>query len=668
MFAILWSLGKINKMYKSIKCVLRRESLVHSPKNNQTLNLFYRQVRRYYTIRSVGLINPYFVTGFIDGGAATPPAFSIEGGLMSTAEKSSKVNLTLPVKLKFLIRFDDQSLLELIKSYFGCGTVTEYRMNKFIYSVESFSDLEIIISHFDKYSLISEKLVNDFHFFKCVYEMIKSRKDLTERDLNKVLSLKETRVEVFRDIEDPNWLSGFVSRQGNFIIDIRYSTDKILKQIMLKFQVSVNIYDKNLLKSFSSYLGSGSFYSRETRKIGDFRVQKVEDIFNIIIPLFQKYPLLGTNGQKFANFSRVADLIKNKAHLTVAGLEEIVRIKSGMKEKTDLSLTRTTSRVIKKREVVQPQPQADRTTKNIGKVKSSVLRSDGLKGSSSLRSYLAGLIEGDGHIAVHDKNSKSKVFRPKIILVFNIHDKPLADKLSAQLKVGKVISKPKAGHVLLQILAKEEVLNIINLINGYMRTPKIEALHRAINWINERDNSCIPCLGIDLSPLDSNNWLAGFTDADGYFAITLYDRKKNGVFLSTSVKTAFRIEVKQNYSREVTLDQGGASYFNILSEIASFFTVNLYSRTRKTEDKEFYAFVAVAENLRSLEIVRNYFDRFPLYSSKYLSYKDWCLVQDIKKAPLTKENLDKIKIIKNNFNSKRKVFNFSHLDSFAILA
>lgn len=44
----------------------------------------------------------------------------------------------------------------------------------------------------------------------------------------------------------------------------------------------------------------------------------------------------------------------------------------------------------------------------------------------------------------------------------------------------KVISKPNAGHVLLQILAKQ-VLNIINLINGYMRTPKIEALHRAIN-------------------------------------------------------------------------------------------------------------------------------------------------------------------------------------------
>ena len=282
---------------------------------------------------------------------------------------------------------------------------------------------------------------------------------------------------------------------------------------------------------------------------------------------------------------------------------------------------------------------------------------------SSFAPYLAGLIEGDGHIAVHDKNTQKNEYRPKIIIAFNIYDKPLADKLSTELKVGKVISRPDAGHVLLQILAKQEVLKIINLINGYMRTPKIEALHRAIRWINEKDNSSIPLLGLDSSSLESNCWLAGFTDADGCFGITVYDRKKNGVFLRTSVQTSFRIEVKQNYCRQVTLEQGGSSFFNIMSEIAAFFTVNLYSRTRKTEDKEFYAFAAVAHNSRSHEIVRKYFENFPLYSSKYLSFKDWCLVQDLHKGSLSKDNLERIKSIKNQFNSKRKVFDFSHLNS-----
>jgi len=119
--------------------------------------------------------------------------------------------------------------------------------------------------------------------------------------------------------------------------------------------------------------------------------------------------------------------------------------------------------------------------------------------------YLAGLIEGDGYIGVYNENPKIKRFRPKIIIVFNINDKPLAEKLSSMLNIGKVIDKSKAGHVLLQILAKQEVLNIINLINGKMRTPKIEALHRAISYINRIDKTSIPLLEIDNSNLDSNS-------------------------------------------------------------------------------------------------------------------------------------------------------------------
>ena len=284
--------------------------------------------------------------------------------------------------------------------------------------------------------------------------------------------------------------------------------------------------------------------------------------------------------------------------------------------------------------------------------------------SYKLAPYLAGLIEGDGCILVHDKNTKAKKYRPKIIIVFNLADKPLAEKLSIELKIGKVISKPNAGHVILQILAKDEVLKIINLINGYMRTPKIEALHRAIDWINENDNSSIPCLSLDLSPIESNNWLAGFSDADGSFSITLYDRKKDRKFLRTNVQTFFRLELKQNYSKKVTIDQGGSSYFFILTKIAAFFTVNLYTRTRYKANKEYYAFMVISHNSRSHQIVRKYFDTFPLYSSKYLAYKDWCLVQDLHKGKsLNKQDLDKIKEIKAQFNSKRKKFDFSHLNS-----
>jgi hypothetical protein len=118
--------------------------------------------------------------------------------------------------------------------------------------------------------------------------------------------------------------------------------------------------------------------------------------------------------------------------------------------------------------------------------------------------------------------------------------------------------------------------------------------------------------------------LAGFADADGSFNITIYNRKKkrSGTVLRREIQTSFRIEVKQNYSREVAEEIGGGSYFNILTKIAAFFEVNLYTRTRNSKDKVYYAFLAVSATLRSHKIVRKYFDCFPLYSSKYLAYKD----------------------------------------------
>jgi hypothetical protein len=60
-----------------------------------------------------------------------------------------------------------------------------------------------------------------------------------------------------------------------------------------------------------------------------------------------------------------------------------------------------------------------------------------------LGSYLAGLIESDGTIAVHDKESKSKKYNPKIIVVFNLADEPLAQKLAFITNSGVIYKKKR---------------------------------------------------------------------------------------------------------------------------------------------------------------------------------------------------------------------------------
>jgi hypothetical protein len=100
-----------------------------------------------------------------------------------------------------------------------------------------------------------------------------------------------------------------------------------------------------------------------------------------------------------------------------------------------------------------------------------------------------------------------------------------------------------------------------------------------------------------------------------------------------------------------------------MTNIAVFFTVNLYTRTKTVDDIVYYAFMVISRNWRGHDIVRNYFNRFPLYYSKYLAYKDWCRVQYLHRGvSLSKESLNKIKRIKNQFNSKRKICHFLHLD------
>ena len=164
-----------------------------------------------------------------------------------------------------------------------------------------------------------------------------------------------------------------------------------------------------------------------------------------------------------------------------------------------------------------------------------------LESNSLLGPYLAGLIEGDGTIAVHDTKSTALKYRPIIIVVFKKADLPLAEYLKNLTNCGSVYIKSDRGYILWQIQDIISVYTIVTLINGHMRTPKIEALKRTIFWLNEyianNKNSKLPSTRfilskinlikfepMDNSPIDSNPWLSGFSDADANFSINIHKR------------------------------------------------------------------------------------------------------------------------------------------------
>lgn len=150
------------------------------------------------------------------------------------------------------------------------------------------------------------------------------------------------------------------------------------------------------------------------------------------------------------------------------------------------------------------------------------------KNISYLRSNLAGLIEGDGTIITpkKPKSPSGSINVGFIEIIFSIKDISLGLNLQ-NLLGGRIYFR--ANSCILRIKRKENLYLLILLINGYMRTPKIQSLHNLIEWYNYKYNVHIPLLGLDYSPLISNSWLSGFFDADGSFYLNWSKNDKNTI-------------------------------------------------------------------------------------------------------------------------------------------
>jgi len=281
---------------------------------------------------------------------------------------------------------------------------------------------------------------------------------------------------------------------------------------------------------------------------------------------------------------------------------------------------------------------------------------------------LAGLIEGDGSISVPSSLRSAKGIKryPYIKIVFHINDYPLAVCLQKQF--GGTFLFSKGGTYLgWRIFKEKEVFAVCKTINGYFRTPKIEALHNIIVYFNQSEKVLtntdgfekLPFLGLDQSPLESNSWLSGFTDADGHFGLSVYTLKGRKKMRANLIFKMELQQVSQFYTK--------STYLDICSKIATLFQTKVKASTRTRDGKKYFSYVITTTNKNSNKLVLNYFEHYPLFSSKFLNYKDWrelLLLQESHNGVYPSEYFDKALITRANFNSTRTTFDWSHLDYF----
>lgn len=269
-------------------------------------------------------------------------------------------------------------------------------------------------------------------------------------------------------------------------------------------------------------------------------------------------------------------------------------------------------------------------------------------------SYLAGIFEGDGHIWMPKYNMKKK-HNPRFCITFNLKNEPLAKKLLEIIGYGFIRYKPKDNACVLVISPVKGLKFIIQCINGELRTPKIIQLHNLIDWINKNHSSEIKKLPVKKGNLDKDSWFAGFVDADGSFSIQ-HTKLEDG---AKKRKISCRLRIEQRMYEPLTKN----SYLDVLTEISTLLNCNLNTRKQISTDNKY--FIIAASSRKSLLTIMTYFKNFPLYSSKYLDYKDWEQAANLilENNHYTEKGIIKINDLKDNINLKRTYFNWDHLNN-----
>jgi hypothetical protein len=98
--------------------------------------------------------------------------------------------------------------------------------------------------------------------------------------------------------------------------------------IQLEFNISQHKRDEQLIASLVKFLGCGNTYTKGN--ICRFRVTNLTDITIKIIPFFKVNLILGEKLKDFEDFCIVAQILKDKNHLTQEGLDLIREIKARM--------------------------------------------------------------------------------------------------------------------------------------------------------------------------------------------------------------------------------------------------------------------------------------------------------------------------------------------------
>lgn len=130
---------------------------------------------------------------------------------------------------------------------------------------------------------------------------------------------------------DPWFITGIVDAESTFSISIRkLSKYKIGWYVEPSFTIGLDKKDLPLLESFKYTFGGIGSIMRQSEDCYVWRVSSLKDLINTVIPHFDKFTLHTQKRADFELFKQIVEMISQKKHLTIEGLQLIVDLKAAL--------------------------------------------------------------------------------------------------------------------------------------------------------------------------------------------------------------------------------------------------------------------------------------------------------------------------------------------------
>jgi hypothetical protein len=140
--------------------------------------------------------------------------------------------------------------------------------------------------------------------------------------------------------EKPNSLSddyvvGLTDGEGCFYVEIRPVTITHGTRVEMHFYIKMREDELPLLRKVQEFFNCGGVYYQKEYRINQrncyrFGVTSRKDLYEKIIPFFDKYSLQSQKLKNYLLFRQIALMVKNNEHNTEEGLEKIRLLKSQM--------------------------------------------------------------------------------------------------------------------------------------------------------------------------------------------------------------------------------------------------------------------------------------------------------------------------------------------------